>query len=125
MTRLERWPLLASLAFAWVALPAAVDAQGEQPNKMTPSPLDTGGKSLEDFLDQGKEWEVSLSSASPAARDTILRWAQGGKLDKVEMYTLPGGQVFFEAHITKGGQELEVLVTSDGQTVAAGRDIAD
>ena len=53
------------------------------------------------------------------------QWAQGGRLDKVEMYTLPGGQVFFEAHITRNGQDLEVLVGVDGQTIAADDDVAD
>ncbi|MDC3959625.1 hypothetical protein [Polyangium jinanense] len=125
MTGQKGWALLASFGLALVGLPAAGYAQGQEDAKMTPSPVDTGGRSLEDFLEQGKEWEVTLESASPEARDTILRWAAGGRLDKLEMYTLPGGRVFFEAHISKDGRDFEVLVTSDGQTVAQGSDIGD
>jgi hypothetical protein len=124
MTKQRGWLFFTPLALALTAVPAVADAQGETP-KMDPRPIDTGGRSLEDFLDQGKEWEVTLGSVSPAARDTITQWAQGGRLDKVEMYTLPGGQVFFEAHITRNGQDLEVLVGADGQTIAADEDVAD
>ncbi|MDI3284258.1 hypothetical protein [Polyangium sp. 15x6] len=124
MTKQKRWPLFTSFALALIAAPAAATAQSQE-QRMDPSPVETGGKSLEDFLDEGKEWEVTFESVSPAARDTIRQWAQGGKLDKVEMYTLPGGRVFFEAHISKNGQDLEVLVTPDGQTVAAGEDVGD
>ncbi|MDI1480346.1 hypothetical protein [Polyangium sp. y55x31] len=125
MTGQKGWAFFASFVLALVGLPAVAHAQGPEDAKMTPSPLDTGGRSLADFLAQGKEWEVTLGSASPEARDTISRWAAGGKLDKLEMYTLPGGRVFFEAHISKGGRSFEVLVASDGQTVAQGSNVAD
>ncbi|MRG96577.1 hypothetical protein [Polyangium spumosum] len=125
MTKPRGFPLFASLALALLAAPAVTDAQVQQDQKMVPSPLDTGGRSLEEYLDQGKEWEVTFGSVSPEARDTIEKWARGGELDKVELYTLPDGRIFFEAHIDKDGQDLEVLVAPDGQTIAVGEDVAD
>lgn len=117
--------MFASLALALLAAPAVTDAQVQQDQKMVPSPLDTGGRSLEEYLDQGKEWQVTFGSVSPEARDTIGKWAQGGRIDKIELYTLPDGRIFFEAHIDKDGQDLEVLVAPDGQTIAVGEDVAD
>jgi uncharacterized membrane protein YkoI len=121
--------ICASLALGLVALPAAAEnqgqqQQGQQQQYMTPQPL-PGDRSLEELFDEGKEQEVKLDAVPMAARNTIQQWATGGKVDKVELYTLQDGRVFYEAHIDKEGQKIEVVVAQNGQTIAKGKDTAD
>lgn len=97
----------------------------DQQQKMTPMPIDTGGRSMEELFSEGKESTVPLGNVPNAAQQTIKMWSQGGKLDKVEKQTLKDGRVFYQAHIDKGGQTLEVIVTPEGQTVRAGEETGD
>ena len=59
------------------------------------------------------EEETPLASLPAAARAAIEKAAVGGKIGLVEKVT-EGGEVKYEAHITKGTKKSEVEVKADG-----------
>jgi uncharacterized membrane protein YkoI len=59
------------------------------------------------------EEETPLASLPAAARAAIEKAAAGGKIGLVEKVT-EGGEVKYEAHITKGTKKSEVEVKADG-----------
>ena len=59
------------------------------------------------------EEEVTLASIPAAARAAIEKGAAGGKIGIVEKVT-EGGQVKYEAHVTKGLKKSEIVVKEDG-----------
>jgi uncharacterized membrane protein YkoI len=59
------------------------------------------------------EEEVTLESIPAAARAAIEKAAAGGKIGMVEKVT-EGGEVKYEAHVTKGTKKSEVVVKADG-----------
>jgi hypothetical protein len=117
--------LVATLALGLPAAPAFADQQDNQQQKMTPMPIDTGGKSLSDLFDAGKKNDISFGDLPSSAQQTVSQWAQGGKVDDVRRYTLNDGRVFYQARVKKAHEELQVIVTPEGQTVRAGKKARD
>jgi uncharacterized membrane protein YkoI len=69
------------------------------------------------FDEQGRmvsvEEESTLAQIPPAARTAIEKAAGNGKVSAVEKLT-EGGNVFYEAQVTKGGKTSEVKVDASG-----------
>ncbi|MRG91711.1 hypothetical protein [Polyangium spumosum] len=117
--------LCAPSVFAQEQQQHAGQQQQQHQDKMTPKPLDLGGRSMEELFKEGQEVDVPLASVPGLAQQTLQQWSKGGKLEKIEKHTLKDGRVFYQGHIDKAGQMLEVIVTPEGQTVRAGEETAD
>lgn len=59
------------------------------------------------------EEETTLDSIPAPAKAAIQKYAQNGKILKVESVT-KGGEVSYEATVNKGGMKSEVAVAADG-----------
>lgn len=62
--------------------------------------------------------KVSLQQVPEPARATIMREAEGGKIDKIELQTREGRSVYdVKIHPKGGGPQLELQVNPEGQVV--------
>jgi len=68
------------------------------------------------------EVELALGDVPAAVKATILKEANGAKIEEVEMAT-EGGKTFYEAEFEVGGKEVEIKVAPDGKLL--GREIED
>lgn len=63
--------------------------------------------------------KVSLEQVPEPARGTIMREAEGGKIDRIELQTREGRSVYdVKIHPKGGGPQLELQVSPEGQVVS-------
>lgn len=63
--------------------------------------------------------KVNLNQVPEPARGTIMREAEGGKIDRIELQTREGKSVYdVKIHPKGGGPQLELQVTPEGQVVS-------
>ncbi|MFW6107455.1 MAG: PepSY-like domain-containing protein [bacterium] len=89
-----------------------IDEEGEAEYQVTFA----DGSEMEIELDaagQIDEVELSLDRVPAAVRQTILREAQGAKVEDVER-EVDAGQVVYEAEFEAGGREVEIRIAPDG-----------
>ncbi len=66
---------------------------------------------------EGKEQKVTLDQVPAAVKATILKEAEGGKIEDIDRET-EDGKTVYEADVEKDGKEFELKVAEDGTLIA-------
>ena len=96
----------------------------ENGNTFYEAELDVNGRTRDVIMDPTGaivliEEEVALGSVPAAVRAAIEKAAEGGKLLLVESLTRNNKVEAYEAHVQRGGKEIEIKVDPDGKPIAA------
>lgn len=100
----RRWSWVLAIGLGLGALPLAVSSVAH----------------AAEHAEQKKEQheKVNLSQVPEPARGTIMREAEGGKIDRIELQTRDGRSVYdVKIHPKGGGPQLELQVSPEGQVV--------
>lgn len=99
---IRRWSWILALGLGLGAVPFAMSAHAAESHG-------------EQKTQQEK---VDLKQVPEPARGTIMREAEGGKIDKIELQTREGRSVYdVKIHPKGGGPQLELQVSPEGQVV--------
>ena len=72
------------------------------------------------WADNGKETEkeVTIDQVPAAVKATILKEADGKKIEEIEEVSKDGKVIYYEAEWKDGGKEVEIEVAPDGKLLA-------
>ena len=104
----KHWKLAGMVVFVG-AIVCVLTFAGKKENRMEAS------------LPEGEE-EVTMDQVSAAVQTTIQTEAQGGNIEEIERET-ENGKTVYEAEVILNGQEVDIMIASDGTLL--GKEVED